>query len=119
MEHTPQSSDPIKMQSHMKAVTLFEMFFIKNMKGGSIQQFKKDYPTLHDKVIIPMAQALIMDAFMASKHRDELEVKYEASIKEMKRILNAIESGSEDGDMYTQRIGKGYITYIRSKLNIN
>jgi hypothetical protein len=38
----------------IKAEKLFEDRFKMHMKGGSIQEFKKDYRTMYNKIIIPM-----------------------------------------------------------------
>ncbi len=47
------------MNATQRAEALFEKNFKKNMKGGSIERFRKSYSTLYNKVILETLRELI------------------------------------------------------------
>jgi hypothetical protein len=53
------------------------------------------------------------------QERDELKKDVSSFKSELNKLLNAIEGGTKDGDMYTQRIGTSYINYLRDKFNLD
>ncbi len=57
---TQQAQDPIRIAVRNYSEILFEEAFKANMKGGTIQRFRKDYPTLHGKVIIPLIENILL-----------------------------------------------------------
>lgn len=63
----------------IKAEKLFEHRFKAHMKGqGGILSFKRDYPTLYNKVIIPLLEELIQDAIdernLGKQHQHDVMV---------------------------------------------
>lgn len=62
--------DPVAHAQRQHAEKMFETRFKLNMKGGSIEAFRRDYPTLHDKVIVPLLEDLIKIYHEANAHRD-------------------------------------------------
>ena len=62
--------DPIKYHQRVQAEKMFELQFKSNMKGGSIEAFRRDYPTLHDRVIIPLIESLVETNSISNAHRN-------------------------------------------------
>lgn len=75
-------SDPVAHAQRVFAEKMFETRFKLNMKGGSIEAFRRDYPTLHDKVIVPLLEDLLKIYHEANAHRDA-EIMWEKLMMEL------------------------------------
>lgn len=61
MKHSNLNHDPLKQKIRSIAISMFADEFKENMKGGTIEGFRRTYPTLYDKVIIPLMEFYITE----------------------------------------------------------
>lgn len=64
-KHT-QEMDLKAYAIRQKAISMFEQRFKSHMKGGHPGQFRTEYKTLHDDVIIPLMEELLQQLVTAS-----------------------------------------------------
>lgn len=62
---------------------LFEMFFVSEMKNKDVEGFKKTYPTLYRRVVIPTCNGV------ASRQRQEISPLLKEAMEALDDYLNA------------------------------
>ena len=107
------------------AISSIDPFLIVDRHGNDVAAALSMYSATRIVACVNACKGLTNEELQSNavyaviQERDELKKDVSSFKSELNKLLNAIEGGTKDGDMYTQRIGTSYINYLRDKFNLD